>query len=108
MPILEDADLIKLFELYEIYKKETLEGNYGKTAHFYMIHINLIDYYFMLNSSIRTANFESFLYVLTKLSNLLFIFNLQNYSVGESHPVLREQFEKGWFGIKRTDKPFSR
>ncbi|XP_067618035.1 uncharacterized protein [Eurosta solidaginis] len=120
MPMLQNTELIELFQLYETYKKVTLEGKYGKTAQFYMIYINLIDYYFMLNSSIRAANFETFLYVLPKISNLFFIFNLQNYSrylvkyhdnlmkVEESHPGLGEQFRKESFGIKRTEKPFSR
>lgn len=120
IPSLQNEALIQLFENYEIYKTETLEGKHGKTAQFYMIYVNLIDYYFMLNTSIRTSDFELFKFVLPKLANLFFILNFQNYSrylvkyhdnlitIDESHPGLKEELEKGSFGIKRTEKPFSR
>ena len=66
------------------------------------------------------ADFELFKFVLPKICNLFFIFNQQNYcrylikyhdnllKVDETHPGLRQQFERGSFGIKRTDKAFSR
>lgn len=55
-----------------------------------------------------------------KLTNIFFIFNQQNYSrylikdhdnllrINDTHPGLKVQFEKGFFGVKRTEKPFSR
>lgn len=60
------------------------------------------------------------MYILSKISNIFFIFNHQNYArwlvkyednlkkVDESHPGLSARFESGSFGVKRTNKPFSR
>lgn len=74
----------------------------------------------MLCRSIRTANVDLFRFVLPKIANLFFTCNQQIYScyiviyleklmkVHESHPGLQLQFGRGSFGIKRTDKPFSR
>ena len=119
-PGFEQVELLNLFKKYEDFKKETLEGKHGKTAQYYMFYVNLIDYYLLLNTSIRTGNFEIFKFVLPKITNLVFAFNQPNYSrylvkyhdnlfkVDETHPGLRQQFEKGSFGIKRIIKSFSK
>lgn len=84
-----------------------------------MIYSQLIEYYLVLNWSIRTRDLELFIYVLPKMTNLFFIFNQQNYArylvkyydnlikIDESHPGLRIDLEKASFGIKRTEKGFS-
>ncbi|XP_071580295.1 uncharacterized protein [Temnothorax nylanderi] len=107
-------------EKYENYLTQTINGEYGKTAQYYMIYVNLVKYYLLFNSSIRTANFSLFKYILPKISNLFFALNQPNYArwlvryhnnlckVDETHPGLRDLFEKGSFGVKRTDKDFSR
>lgn len=58
--------------------------------------------------------------MLPKVTNIFFVFNQQNYArwlvlyrnnlcrVEETHPGLNVQLERGSFGIRRTDKPFSR
>lgn len=119
-PIISNNNLIDLLNNYEAYKEKTLHGEHGKTAQFYIIYTTFVDYYLMFSSSIRTANFKLFKFVLPKLANLFFTFNLHNYSrylvryhdnllnVDETHPGLRELFEQGSFGIKRTSKSFSR
>lgn len=118
---IEGSESVKhLFERCELYKEETMKGTHGKTAQFYLIYIQLVDYYLTLNASIRTSNFNQFIFILPKISNLFFVFNHQNYArwlvkyhnnlinVDETHPGLRSDFQKGTFGVKRTDKPFSK
>lgn len=63
-----------------------------------MIYINLVQYYLILSRSIRTGNFMIFKYILPKLSNLFFVFNL--LKVSDTHPGLEEVFQKGHFGIR--------
>lgn len=104
----------KLFEEYEKYKEETLEGVHGKTPQYYMLYVKFVDFFLMLNFSIRTGDFEMFRYVLPKITNLFFIFNQQNYSrylvkyhdnllnVEHTHPDVFVELKKG-IGIKRTD-----
>lgn len=66
------------------------------------------------------GDFEMFKHIIPKLTNLFFIVNQPNYArwcvkyydnlqnVEETHPGLEEDFKAGCFGIKRTDKSFSR
>lgn len=118
--MIEHQPLADIIIQYENYLKQTINGERGKTAQYYMIYVNLVNYYLLFNSSIRTADFNLFKYVLPKISNLFFALNQPNYArwlvryhnnlcqVDETHPGLRELFEKGSFGIKRTEKDFSR
>lgn len=117
---IENENLQDLINNYGIYKQQTLRGEHGKTSQFYLIYTNLIHHYLDLSRSVRTGDFELFKTVLPKITNIFFICNQQNYSrwavkyydnllrVGETHPNLYEEFQKGCFGIKRTTKPFSR
>lgn len=117
---IENEELEELLDDYNIYKQQTLNGEFGKTPQFYMMYINLVHYYLSLSRSIRSGDFELFKYVLPKMTNLFFICNQQNYArwtmkyysnllnVNETHPDLFEQFQQGSFGIQRTNKPFSK
>ncbi|KAK4886112.1 hypothetical protein RN001_002383 [Aquatica leii] len=99
---------------------KTRQGDHGKTAQFYMIYIQLISYYINLSRSIRKGEFQMFKSVIPKMANLFFIVNQPNYArycvkyldnlnnVDETHPGLEDDFNNGFFGVKRTDKPFSR
>lgn len=116
-PAVLDNKVLILFEEYEKYKQQTMNS---KTAQYYIVYINLIDYYFMLNTNIRTGNFELFKYILPKITNLFFLFNRPNYArylvkyhdnllkIDETYPGLRDQLKKGSFDVKRTNKNFSR
>ncbi|XP_011171576.3 uncharacterized protein LOC105204222 [Solenopsis invicta] len=119
-PTVQNRELENLFDEYDDYKQKTLQGEHGKTPQFYLMYAQLIEYFFILNMSIRKGDFELFKFILPKIANIFFIFNQQNYSrylvkyhdnlikIDETHPDLRVQLEKGSFGIKRTKKPFSR
>ncbi|GFX58424.1 hypothetical protein TNCV_320061 [Trichonephila clavipes] len=71
---IHNRSLKELCNDYAIYEQQTLNGERGKTAQFYMIYIKLVYHYLQLSRSIRAE----------------------------------EDFQKGFFGIKRTNKPFSR
>lgn len=117
---IENQTLNDILSTYLQYQEETLNGNHGRTAQFFMIYINLVNYYLTFTRSIRTGDFELYKYIIPKLRNLFFIFNQQNYSrwllkyhdnllkVEKTHAGLEIEFKKGNFGVKRTDKPFSR
>ncbi|CAF4875177.1 unnamed protein product [Pieris macdunnoughi] len=112
--------LSELLNSYKRYVENSRQGNHGKTAQFYMIYIELISHYINLSRSIRMGDFEMFKYVIPKMANLFFIVNQPNYArycvkysenlnnVNKTHPGLEDDFYKGSFGVKRTDKPFSR
>lgn len=105
---------------YATYKEKTVNGEFGKTAQFYMIYVKLVQHFLTLNRSIIVGDFELFKDVLPKITNLFFACNHQNYArwtvkyqyslvkVAETHPGLEEEFKNGFLGIKRTPKPFSR
>lgn len=119
-PKIQLTGLTELLERCEQFKIHTLEGTHDKTAQYYTMYVRFIDYYLLLNTSIRSSNFEIYKLALFKIVNLFFVFNQQIYArylvkyldnlikVDETHPGLRENFEKGSFGIKRTKKPYSK
>ncbi|GFW09601.1 hypothetical protein TNCV_3997071 [Trichonephila clavipes] len=123
MPIeLPKNVLSRVLSAYQTFVEETRQGEHGKTAQFYLIYIQLVNYYITLSRSIRMGDFEMFKYVIPKITNLFFAVNQPNYDrwcvkysdnlnkVDETHPGLKNDFMNGLkgFGIKRTDKPFSR
>nr|CAH7713468.1 unnamed protein product [Callosobruchus chinensis] len=119
-PRLLPQNLQNLLDKYQEYKQKTLQGDHGKTVQFYMMYVTFIDYHLTLSEIIRTGSFCVFTSVLPKIANLFFAFSQQNYSrylvkyhdnllkVDQSHLGLKEQLQLGTFGVKRTDKPYSR
>ncbi|GFY66447.1 hypothetical protein TNIN_419531 [Trichonephila inaurata madagascariensis] len=110
----------ELINDYEIYKQQTINGEFGKTPQFYLIYINPIQYYLTLSRSIRAGDFELFKFVLPKITNLFFVCNQPNYArwaskyydnlmkVPKLTQICSKNFKKGFFGIQRTYKPFSK
>lgn len=118
--IIENEQLMELYDNYAKYKEKTMNGEFGKTAQYYVMYINFVNYYLTLSRSIRTGDFELFKYILPKITNLFFACNQPNYArwsvryhynltkVAETHPGLETDLEKGCFAIKRTEKSFSK
>ncbi|GBP86801.1 hypothetical protein EVAR_99881_1 [Eumeta japonica] len=118
--LLPNEKLSRLLSSYQKFVDKTRQGDHGKTTQFYIIYIQLVNYYIILSRSIRMGDFEVFKHIIPKITNLFFIVNQPNYArwcvkyydnlknVNETHPGLEEDFKSGCFGIKRTDKPFSR
>lgn len=117
---IENRTLNNLLRDFLNYESQTLNGDFGKTAQFYAMYISFVNYYLMFTRSICVGDFELFKKVIPKMVNLFFIFNQGNYSrwllkyhdnllkVHLTHPGLENDFKNGYFGVKRTDKPFSR
>lgn len=118
--VIDNAELREIIVKYQCFKEKTLTGQHGKTAQYYIMYTNLIEHFLMLSRSIRTGDFSLFKYVLPKMNNLLFPLNHVNYArwllryhdnlmkVDDTHPGLSEDLAAGYFGIKRTNKSFSR
>lgn len=116
----DEKKIAWIMDEYCKYEKNTMSGDHGKTAKFYMIYIQQIQNQFDLSRSIRTGNFELYKHVLPKFSNIFFIFNQVNYArwlllysdkllqVQNTHPMIYSAFKCGLLGVKRTSKPFSR
>ncbi|GFW64592.1 uncharacterized protein TNCV_3514141 [Trichonephila clavipes] len=81
MPIeLPNNVLSRVLSAYKKFVEETRQGEHGKTAQFYFIYIQLVNYYSTLSRSIRMRDFEMFKYVTPKISNLFFAVNQPNYA----------------------------
>ena len=57
-PQVSDQEFLRLFQDYVAYKKDTLEGKHGKTAQVFLMYVKLIDYYLMMDYSIRAGDIE--------------------------------------------------
>lgn len=118
--LIPDQAFNTLLQEYCGYKKDTLEGKYGKTAQVYLMYTQLIDYYLIMDYSVRTADIELYKYVLEKILNIFFTMNHPNYAryltiylnklenINITHPGLLEDSGSSMLGIRRTAKPFSR
>lgn len=119
-PVLHDADAVQLFQKYNSFKTDTLNGIHGKTPQIYLMYVKLVDYYLLLEYSIRTGDLNMYMYVLSKVVSVFFSMNHQNYAryltayldrlknMETTHPGLREDYGDCFFGVKRTSKSFSR
>lgn len=117
---LSNTELLSIINKYSKYKLDTLNGTHGKTAQYYAMYIEFVNYYLMFTRSIRVGDFDLYKFMIPKLCNLFFIFNQNNYArwllkyyddlltVEQKHPQLAEEFKRGMFGIKRTSNSFSR
>lgn len=118
--LLGNREISKLIDSYIKYREDCVNGDYGKTAQFYMMYILFINHYLTLSRSIRTGDFSLYKYVMPHITNLFFAFNQQNYArwlvryhnnlvnADTVNPEIMEELKKGYFGIQRTEKSFSR
>ena len=109
-----------LLKSYEDYTEETRRGVQGKTAQFWMMYLDYIQHYQLLDRAVRTNDVELFIYALTPIIALFFVTSRVNYSrwmtkyqlnllnVDETHPGLGELLENGAFTVRRSGNHFSR
>lgn len=105
---------------YQKYVDETLEGAHGKTPEIFLKYTRLVEYYMILDDSIRIGNLDLSLYVLPKITNVFFSMNHHNYArymtiyydkllnIEKTHPGLLAECKETFLGLRRTPKPHSR
>ena len=79
-PKIFDEESEKMFTEYSKYKEDTLDGKHGKTPQIYLMFVKFYEYFLQLQHSIRTSDLQLFQHVLSKMGNLFFIMNHQNYA----------------------------
>lgn len=82
---LKEADslnekLSKLMKQYFKFKNKTCDVLHGETAEFYMMLIQFLQNYLDLSRSIRTGDYDLYIFTLPKLCNLFFATNHRNYA----------------------------
>ena len=110
----------EFLELYKKFTVDTSKGLYGKTAQYWMIYIEMVHMYHQLTRSVRTGNINLYTACLPKITNYFFALNQPNNArwtvkyhdnllkLPETYPEVYKEFQNHLFGIKRTNKPFSR
>ena len=112
-------EINEIFERYDKFTQDTENGLHGKTAKFWIQYLYQIHLYHNFTRSVRSGDLDLYLSCLPEITNLFFALNHMNYArwlvryydslikLPETHPEVNADFKKGWFGIKRTGKPFS-
>jgi hypothetical protein len=92
----------------------------NKTAQFWCSYIKIVHLYKNFIKSIRTGNFEMYVVLLPDIINYFFAMNHPNYArwsvkyhnnllqLENTHPEVYNDFKRGLFGLKRTNKSYSR
>ncbi|GFX70054.1 uncharacterized protein TNCV_4614921 [Trichonephila clavipes] len=112
MPIeLPNNVFSRVLSAYQIFVEETRQGEHGKTAQFYLIYIQLVNYYITLSRSIRMGDFQMCKYVIPKITNLFFAVNQPNYArcviPNNYHSELGNDFNKS-INRKRNNPYYSK
>lgn len=114
------SELETILKAYDDFYKETLIGDHGFTAKYYLQYVYFIDLLNLLERGIRTCDVDLYEYAIFHMIPVLFSFNHQNYSryltlyryklsnIEKTHPGLKDQLENGSFAIRRTQKNFAR
>ena len=109
-----------LMESYEHSVQQTLDGEHGNTARFWMTYITLVKAYLMLSRACRTNDVDLFVYALSQMCPVFFAASHQNYArwmvryclrllnIDNTHPGLRDLLQAGAFSVRRTSTSFSR
>ena len=69
-----------LMESYEHSVQQTLDGEHGNTARFWMTYITLVKAYLMLSCACRTSDVDLFVYALSQMCPVFFAASHQNYA----------------------------
>ena len=120
IPLSFSPTLQRLFEQYEKYRQDTLDGKHGPTAQFWIIYVYFMDLYHLMSRAFRTGDYQLYIHVIPEIISILFAFNHQNYArwltrfhdnllrMEDTHPGITEEFENGAISIRRTKKAYSR
>ena len=113
------SSVLQLMAQYDFYVDETLQGERGKTAQFWMSYIKFTDLFFLLQRAVKTNNVELYGFVLHEVCALFFVTNHQNYArwmslysleltnLRDQSPEVFEALSNGAFSVNRTGNPFA-
>ena len=112
-------ELTEILESYERFRLDSSDGKHGKIAQYWIGYVDLVDLYHQFSRSIRSGDFALYICCLPKLAAYFFAFNHVNYArwlvtyhdnllrLGVTHPQVQDEFRKGFFSVKITNKHFS-
>ena len=117
---IDSAVFQDLIRDYDTYSNETRNGAHGGTARFWLMYIDYINHYKMMDRVIRQNDTILFTEALSPIIELFFVMDLPNYArwmakyqlnllnMDETHPGLRDILEAEGFAVRRTNHSFSR
>ena len=116
---------VKFIRMEEVFSgfykffQDTKEGKLGKITQFWTSYINVMHLYHDFTRSIRMGDLEVFISCLPKLTNIFYALYHPSYArwlvkyydsilkLHATHPEVYNEFQPGWFAVRRTEKPFS-
>lgn len=118
--LMESASVLRLLEKYAHFCDNTRAGLFGPTAQYWLMYIDLIHIYLLLDRACRTNDVALFIYALGEMIPVFFACHRPNYArwitryhlnllnMELTHPGIRQVFDAGALSIRRTSKSFSR
>ena len=118
--LIDSSAIVNLLEKYAQYCDNTRAGSHGPTAQYWMLYIDLIHLYLLLDRSCRTNDVTLFIFALGEMIPLFFATHRPNYArwmsryhlnlmnMEHTHPGIRDVFDAGALSIRRTSKSFAR
>ena len=112
--------LKELTEKYLQYCKESLDGERGDTAQFWMQYCKFIELYLILHRAVKMNDVNLFAYVMIEMCCLFFSTNQFNYAkwmllyslellnLDTTHPGILELLQNGGFSVRRSEGNFVR
>ena len=103
--------LVNLANKYQRYTSDTLSGNLGKTAQFWMTYSTIVELSSQHGASLSINSIELYAYSLLQLTSIFFITNHPNYArwmtyyaleltnLKKDRPELLDVLEKGVFRL---------
>ena len=118
--LLKSAPLVHLLEKYAQFCDKTRAGDFGKTAQFWLMYIELVHIYLLLDRACRTNDLSLYIYALGEMIPVFFACHRPNYArwitryhlnllnMERTHPGICEVFNAGALSIRRSSKSFAR
>ena len=116
MVLLQSETCTALLDIYDQFTESTRRGEHGKTAMFWMIYIDLVHLYLLLDYACRTNDVHLYIHALGLMCLIFFATHRPNYvrwmtkfhlnlmNMDYTHEGIRAVFEGGALSIRRTGK----
>ena len=113
-------DLKKFLKSVERNKNDICDGASGATAKYWMGYVDMVMTWLEFSRSIREGDLDLYIFSVKNISKYFFALNQPNYSrwmteyhsklvhLKKTHPDVEKQFRSGAFGVRRSNKNFSR